>query len=158
PADGQQWSDENTTIAEIERKVARLREASGVGQTGGTMRTSVMTHCAWGPPGWLDAAEAGLARLRGPHPARTLLLRRAPDAPNGLDADVSVECFASGGRDVCTEVVELRLRGNRVLSPSSIVLPLLISHLPVFCRWRGEPWFGRPAWEQLVQIADRVVV
>jgi glucose-6-phosphate dehydrogenase assembly protein OpcA len=38
------------------------------------------------------------------------------------------------------------------------VLPLAISDLPLFLRWRGEPPFGEPHWEQLVEIADRVVV
>ena len=47
-------------------------------------------------------------------------------------------------------MIELQLRGNRVAAPASIVLPLLISDLPVFCRWRGEPPFGEAPWEQLV--------
>jgi glucose-6-phosphate dehydrogenase assembly protein OpcA len=55
-------------------------------------------------------------------------------------------------------VIELHLRGNRTLAPASIVLPLLISDVPVFCRWRGEPGFGEPAWEQLVGVVDRLIV
>ena len=37
-------------------------------------------------------------------------------------------------------------------------MPLLIPDLPVFLRWRGEPWFGDPALEQLTEIADRLVL
>jgi glucose-6-phosphate dehydrogenase assembly protein OpcA len=69
-----------------------------------------------------------------------------------------MRCFIAGERQVCGEVIELRLRGNRVQAPASIVLPLLISDLPVFCRWRGEPLFGEAPWEQLIDVADRVVV
>jgi hypothetical protein len=152
------WSGENASIAEIERELAQLREASSLTEVGGTMRTSVMTHCVWVPQRWLDAAETTLAGMRERHPSRTLLLIPAPDEPDGLDALVSVRCFTSGGRNVCSEVIELRLRGSRVRSPGSIVLPLLISDLPVFCRWRGEPRFDDPAWEQLLDIADRLVV
>jgi glucose-6-phosphate dehydrogenase assembly protein OpcA len=38
------------------------------------------------------------------------------------------------------------------------VLPLAISDLPVFLRWRGEPAFGSPPFEQLVGVADRLIV
>jgi glucose-6-phosphate dehydrogenase assembly protein OpcA len=110
------------------------------------------------PQHWLDAAEATLAGMHERHPSRTILLTPAPDEPNGLDAQVAVRCFPSGDQDVCSEVIELRMRGNRVLSPASIVLPLLITDLPVFCRWRGQPRFDEPAWEQLIDVADRLVV
>jgi len=55
-------------------------------------------------------------------------------------------------------VIELHLHGDRALAPASIVLPLAVSDLPVFVRWRGEPDFGGAQWEQLVGVADRVVV
>jgi glucose-6-phosphate dehydrogenase assembly protein OpcA len=59
---------------------------------------------------------------------------------------------------VCSEVVELQLHGPRAKAPGSVVSPLLISDLPVFCRWRGEPPFGSPELDQLVAIADRLIV
>jgi glucose-6-phosphate dehydrogenase assembly protein OpcA len=122
------------------------------------MRTSVMTHCAWVPPEWLDVATATLAGMAERHPSRTIILIPLPDEPDGLDAGLSLRCFAAGGRHVCSEVIELRLRGNRTEAPASIVLPLIISDLPVFCRWRGEPPFGQAPWEQLIDVADRVIV
>ncbi len=152
------FNGQNTSIAAIERELVRLRETSTVPGESANMRTSVMTHCAWVPPRWLDAAEAALAGLAERHPSRTIILVPLPDEPSGLDAELSLRCFASGERHVCTEVIELRLRGDRVQAPASIVLPLLISDLPVFCRWRGEPAFGEAPWEQLTDVADRVIV
>ena len=76
------------------------------------------------------------------HPSRTLLLVPRPDDPDGLDALLSLRCFPIGDRAVCGEVIELALRGNRASAPASIALPLLISDLPVFCRWRGQPRLG----------------
>jgi glucose-6-phosphate dehydrogenase assembly protein OpcA len=38
------------------------------------------------------------------------------------------------------------------------VAPLLISDLPVFLRWRGEPPWDAPELEQLVGVADRLIV
>jgi glucose-6-phosphate dehydrogenase assembly protein OpcA len=152
------WTGGDTTIAEIERELARLREATVAEGGQPTLRTSVMTHLAWVPSEWRHAAEETLAGMAERHPSRTLLLLPRPDEPDGLDAIVSVRCFSLGDRAICGEVIELTLRGNRVDAPASIVLPLLISDLPVFCRWRGLPPFGTAPFDQLVGITDRLIV
>jgi hypothetical protein len=110
------------------------------------------------PEEWKAAAEETLAGMAERHPSRTLLLVPRPDEPDGLDALVSIRCFPIGDRAICGEVVELTLRGSRALAPASVALPLLISDLPVFCRWRGEPPFGSAHFEQLVDMVDRLVV
>jgi glucose-6-phosphate dehydrogenase assembly protein OpcA len=61
-------------------------------------------------------------------------------------------------KEVCSEVVALRLCGSRAHAPASIVQPLLVSDLPVFLRWRGDLPFRAAEFEQLVEIADRLVV
>ena len=55
-------------------------------------------------------------------------------------------------------MVELRLHGKRAKAPASLVEPLLISDLPVFLRWRGEPPWGAPELDQLVGVVDRLIV
>jgi glucose-6-phosphate dehydrogenase assembly protein OpcA len=125
------------------------------------MRTSVMTHIAWVPEGWEEAARAALAGMAERHPSRTILL--FPDAnagSNGIDATVALECYAVPGveREVCSEVIDLRLRGTRAKAPASIVEPLLISDLPVFLRWRGEPPWGAQELDQLIGVVDRLIV
>jgi hypothetical protein len=152
------WTGEDVTIAEIERELARLRDESSAGMSQPNLRTSVMTHIAWATPEWQHAAEETLAGMGERHPSRTLLLLPRPELEDGLDAFVSVRCFPLGDRAICGEVIELTLRGTRASAPASIVLPLLISDLPVFCRWRGRPEWGSPAFEQLVGVIDRLVV
>jgi hypothetical protein len=152
------WSGEDVSIAQIERELARLRFASSEGSSQPNLRTSVMTHIAWVPPAWQHAAEETLAGMAERHPSRTLLLVPKPDEPDGLDAQLSIRCFPIGDRAVCGEVIELILRGDRAAAPASIALPLLISDLPVFVRWRGEPDWGSAELEQLVGIVDRLVV
>jgi glucose-6-phosphate dehydrogenase assembly protein OpcA len=124
------------------------------------MRTNVMTHLAWVPEEWVEAAEDVLVGLKERHPSRTIVLFPQPEAEDGLDADVAVECFrvGSGGRCVCTDTIRVRLRGNRAGAPASIVQPLLIADLPVFLRWRGLPPFGESEFEQLVDVVDRLIV
>jgi hypothetical protein len=145
-------------LSEVNSALARLR--AEVASERPSMRTSVMTHIAWVPEPWLDAARSALAGMNEQHPSRTVLLVPEPDAEDGIDATVSVEAYDVPGVDrrVVTEVVELRLRGARSRAPASVVEPLLISDLPVFLRWRGEPDWDSPELDQLVTLVDRLVV
>lgn len=148
------------TITQIERQLVRLREALS-GEGAPNLRTSVLTHIAWVPEEWLRAATETLEGLAERHPSRTIFLFPGSDAGEGtIDAELSVQCFSLGGehRNVCAEVIRLTLKGRRAKAPASIVTPLLISDLPVFLRWRGQPPFGEPEFEQLVGVADRLVV
>jgi Glucose-6-phosphate dehydrogenase subunit N-terminal domain/Glucose-6-phosphate dehydrogenase subunit C-terminal domain len=152
------WTGEDVSIAEIERELARLRYATSDEGQQPNLRTSVMTHIAWAPPEWQTAAEETLMGMAERHPSRTLLLVPKPDEPDGLDALLSLRCFPVGDRAICGEVIELIMRGNRAIAPASLALPLLISDLPVFLRWRGRPPFGSPELEQMVGIVDRLIV
>jgi len=152
------WTGEDASIAQIERELARLRAESSEEGAQPNLRTSVMTHIAWAPPEWQGAAEETLSGMAERHPSRTLLLVPRPDEGDGLDAHLSLRCFPVGDRAVCGEVIELTLRGNRSRAPGSIVLPLLISDLPVFCRWRGRPVWDSPEFVQLMGIVDRLIV
>jgi glucose-6-phosphate dehydrogenase assembly protein OpcA len=149
-----EWMGQDVTIAQIETKLAELRRETM------DMRTSVMTHCAWAPPEWQDAARETLAGLSERHPSRTVLLFPQPNGRDALDAELSLQCFTLPElqKNVCSEVIELRLHGQRTRAPASIVLPLLLPDLPAFLRWRGRPHFGESAFEQLVDVFDRLVV
>ena len=103
-----------------------------------------MTHLVWAPPGWLAQARATLAGLHERHPARTIFLVPEPRRASGIAAETSVHASQVDRRARLCEVIEVHLGGTAVDHPASIVLPLLISDLPVFCRWRGEPEWGSP--------------
>jgi glucose-6-phosphate dehydrogenase assembly protein OpcA len=153
------WAGENVTIAQIERELARLRDETSQQSSQPNLRTSVMTHIAWAPPKWQVAAEETLAGMAERHPSRTLLLVPRPDAKDDrLDAQLSLRCFPIGDRAICGEVIELQLLGKRAVAPASIAEPLLITDLPVFCRWRGEPPFGSEELAQMMDVADRLIV
>jgi glucose-6-phosphate dehydrogenase assembly protein OpcA len=153
------WHGEDASISEIESQLLRMRAATnGAEARRPNQRTSVMTHIAWVPPQWVEAAERTLEGMEDRHPSRTIVLTPIPDQEPGLDVNLSVRCFSSGDQAVASEVIWLRLRSDRALAPASLVLPLAISDLPVFLRWRGEPPFGAAQWEQLVDVADRLVV
>jgi glucose-6-phosphate dehydrogenase assembly protein OpcA len=152
---------EGATVRDIERELARLRNE--MAEPGGppALRTSSSTHVAWVPEEWEGAARETLEGLAERHPSRGILLLPVPDSPRDeLDAEVVARCFRNEGlgRDVCAEVIVLRLNGARASAPASIVLPLLVSDLPVFLRWRGEPGFGEEPFEELLDVVDRLIL
>jgi glucose-6-phosphate dehydrogenase assembly protein OpcA len=146
-----------TSIREIERELTSLRTVPG--SESPYQRTSVMTHTAWVPPEWVEAAEDVLSGLAERHPSRTLVLFPQPDDDDGLDGNVEVDVYPAGeGRQICTETIRIRLKGPRAAAPASVVQPLLLPDLPAFLRWRGLPPFGAPELEQLIDVVDRLIV
>ncbi len=145
-------------VSEIEGQLARLREKESGGR-GPVLRTSTMTHLVWAPPSWLPQARATLAGLHDRHPARTIFLVPEPRRAHRIGASTSLQAVqVDGDREAYAEVIEIRLCGSAVEHPASIVLPLLIADLPVFCRWRGEPEWGSRQLSELTGVADRLVV
>ena len=153
------WVGEDVCLADVDAALAQLRSVASRDRP--SMRTSVMTHIAWVPTGWVQQARAALEGMAERHPSRTILLfpeHHADD--NRIDARAEVERWEvpDTDRGLVTEVVELTLRGSRAEAPASIVQPLLVSDLPVFLRWRGEPPWGAQQLEQLVDVTDRLIV
>jgi hypothetical protein len=153
--------NQDISIRDIERELGRLREAATAPGQAPNLRTSVMTHIAWVPERWVDAATDTLAGMGERHPSRTILLCPRPNDPrDALDGEVDLRCFIRAGEQgqVCSEVISLELCGPRAQAPASVAMPLLIPDLPVFLRWRGEPAFGEQQLEQMVGVADRLVL
>ena len=146
-----------TSIRDIEREVTSLRTAPG--SDAPYQRTSVMTHTAWVPPEWVEAAEDVLSGLAERHPSRTIVLIPEPDEEDGLEGEVEVDVYPVGhGRQICTETIRIRLKGGRAAAPASVLQPLFLPGLPVFLRWRGRPSFGEEPFPQLVELVDRLIV
>jgi len=154
-------SDRSCTRSRVGMPSVKNTTSSGIGADGlPELRASTMTHVVWAPPRWLPQARATLAGLLERHPARTIFLIPEPGRRSSVEATATLHDFQIDGlsREVLSEVIELRLRGAAADHPASIVLPLLISDLPAFCRWRGEPAWGTPALGEIVGVCDRLVV
>ena len=145
------------TISAIDRELAERRVDSATGEP--IQRTSVMTHIAWVPTQWVEAAEDVLTGLADRHPSRTIVLVPDPEAEDGIEAKADAMQFPLGnGRQVCVETIRVRLNGSRAEVPASVVQPLLLPDLPVFLRWRGLPPFGARPFEELIDVVDRLIV
>jgi hypothetical protein len=155
------WSGTDVRLGAVESALAELRAATAIQGAAPNIRTSVMTHIAWVPEEWRDQARNALAGMAERHPSRTIILEPKPDSGKSqIDATVTLESYTVPGseRSICSEIISLELQGTRAKAPASVVEPLLISDLPVFIRWRGEPPWGSPELDQLVRVVDRLIV
>jgi glucose-6-phosphate dehydrogenase assembly protein OpcA len=106
-----------------------------------------------------DSVISVLDRLSVTNPSRTLILlaQHTKDADK-LEAQVSAQDRTESGHRVTTERVILHAHGEPARHLASLVTPLLISDIPVVLWWPGGPQFDHPLFDDLCQLADRLVV
>jgi glucose-6-phosphate dehydrogenase assembly protein OpcA len=153
-----EWSGEDIHVGDLDRHLAELRTPES--GTSPELRTSVMTHIAWVPAEWKEAAQETRAGLGARNPSRVIVLYPEPESRSDqINARIQVEAYdLPGARHVASEVIELWLCGERCIDPASIVAPLLMPDLPVFVRWRGRPPFAGDAFERVLGVVDRLIV
>ena len=117
-----------------------------------------MTHIAWVRPSGTRPRGRRSRNGRAPSVARGRARpgRRGRGRPRRARPGGRV-LTPGERRHVAAEIVE-HLLGCRVGAGLRDIVPLLISGLPVFCRWRGRPDFGERQFEELTGLADRLVI
>lgn len=152
PAVLNSWSGEDVSVKEVLDALDELRRPEQLPATRRTVLTLVVVAGGEEGAAWADRA---VLELGGRHPARTLTLLPAPDAPPGLDADVQLLGGETDGRKVWFEHVELEVRGPAAHHLDSLIEPFTVADLPVVV------WFlGRlPAEDDpLLSAADLVLL
>ncbi|MGH2483736.1 MAG: glucose-6-phosphate dehydrogenase assembly protein OpcA [Candidatus Limnocylindria bacterium] len=177
PAATPYWEMRGTTCREVEAELARLwtqattGSARAVGPGDGVVvtekgltnaRTSVLNLIVTVP----DESAANrvletLLSLGTRHPSRAIVLQADPVAEgNALDARIGTHCREgeNGAGTVCFEQLALTVRGEAARHLDGIVTPLMIHDLPTHVWWPGEPPFGDPVFDQLIELGDRLVL
>ena len=164
------WSTSDTTVRGVETHLAHLWTGgpsdgeSTVTEKGlPHARASVLNLIVTVPDeGSALRVVLTLGGLGYRHPSRALVLVTLPDASGpSMDASVSLHCHAASGAgadQVCYEEVVLTIRGEAAEHLDGIVAPLLIHDLPTHVWWPGDPPFADPTFDQLVEVADRVII
>src|ERR1700694_5953650 len=107
----------------------------------------------------LGAISSVLDRLSVTNPSRTLiLLAQHTREADKLEAEVSAQERTESGHRVTTERVLLHAHGEPARHLASLAAPLLIPDLPVILWWPGRPEFDNPLFDDLCELADRLVV
>lgn len=125
-------------------------------------RSSVMNLVVVASRGEVGERAASIVEaLTGRHPSRTLLVVPAdPDGPPWLDAQVQAHCVlpSETAPETCSELVYLTCGGESGQHMAGLVAPLLIHDLPVTVWWPSEPRFESRASQELLDMADRILV
>jgi glucose-6-phosphate dehydrogenase assembly protein OpcA len=147
---------------QIEMILRQLWKAGQHGEQSVTRACMLNLVVYAGTPENAVAATAALAELTATLLCRAIVLLsdEAADEPSTLQAWLSAHCQApkATGQRVCCEQVTLRTTGEADERLPSAVLPLLVPDLPVAVWWMGDPPFGAPVFEQLLDTADRLLV
>jgi len=125
------------------------------------VRTAVLTLvCVCLDESGADDAAEVVRRLATNHPARVLFIVADRNAtPDGVDADLSLECSAVGDADqVCAETVRLVVRGAPALHLGSVVTPLLLPDVPVVLWLTGAPPLDQALHGEAIHICERIVL
>lgn len=125
-------------------------------------RSSVMNLVVVAGRGEMGERTAAIVDgLTGRHPSRTLIVSTAdPDGPAWLDAQVQAHCMlpSATAPETCSELVYLTAGGESGQHLAALVAPLLIHDLPVTVWWPGEPHFESKTVQELLSMADRILV
>lgn len=125
-------------------------------------RTSVLTLVVVAPrPETAERAMAAINALQQRHPSRAIVVSPGDfDGPATTDAHIYAECKLSdrSGAEICTEQLYIKTGGELSQHLARVVQPLLIHDLPVVLWWPDDPAFGTKQFQQIVGVADRLLV
>jgi glucose-6-phosphate dehydrogenase assembly protein OpcA len=164
------WSSRARTVDGVATELAKIWGSISLttpGEDGGperrvAARSSVMNLVVVAGRGEVgERAAAVVEGLSGRHPSRTLIVSPAdPDGPAWIDAQIQAHCVlpSDSAPETCSELVYLTCGGEAGQHLSGLVAPLLIHDLPVTVWWPGEPHFESRSSDELLTMADRVLV
>jgi hypothetical protein len=167
------WRSRARSIEDVEVELARIwskeehlldvdTDGDHVNERHIAARTSVMNLVVIARrPEVGERSAATIQRLTGRHPSRTMVIQPAdPDGPSWIDAQIVAHCVmpSSEAAETCAETIHLTCGGEAGRHLDAIVAPLLIHDLPVTVWWPDEPPFGSVQVNDLLAMADRLVV
>lgn len=164
-AEDLEWGSRASGVAELERELARLRRARSAHATeqGHTVaRASVLNLVVHATREVHARRSAGTIReLAQRHPSRAIVVHADRDHTPGVEAALSMRCrlpAADVARQVCYEQILIRARGDSDERLASAIIPLLLPDLPVFLWWTGTPPLDARQFDDLLALADRLIV
>jgi hypothetical protein len=167
------WRSRAHSMEEVETELARIwaetnrainvdADGDEVNERHVAARTSVMNLVVIARrPEVGERSAATIQKLTGRHPSRTLVIQPAdPDGPSWIDAQIVAHCVTprEDVPETCAETIHLTCGGEAGRHLDAIVAPLLIHDLPVTVWWPDEPPFGSEQVNDLLEMADRLVI
>lgn len=158
------WGAEVSTIAALERELARLRRASSAHarEQGHTVARAAVLNLVVYADREVHARRAALStsRLADRHPSRAIIVL-GDRVREGTDVAVQLHCHVpheDQTAQICYEQIFARVKGDADSRVASVVIPLLVPDLPVFLWWTGTPPQDARRFDDLLELADRLIV
>jgi glucose-6-phosphate dehydrogenase assembly protein OpcA len=158
------WGARADGVAALERELARMRRSMGAHakeQAVPVARASVLNLVVFATrDAHARRAAATIDRLATRHPSRAIVLL-ADRQREGIASGLEMHCHLShpgGLQQVSYEQILIRARGDADQRLASAVIPLLLPDLPVFLWWTETPPVDAPYFDQLLGLADRLIV
>lgn len=151
---------EAASVADVERQLAALRRRTSAAAREGVIppaRASAMNVVVYARRRvHAERAARVMARLGERHPSRVIVVFHDREGPER----VALTCHQATGanRQVCYEQIVVRTSAESAEQLRSIVIPLLISELPVFLWWTETPSIEAPLFSAIASVASRLVV
>ena len=158
------WGARAASVDAIERELSRLRRAAAAHAREHGLalgRTSVLNLVVYAErEAHARRAARTVSDLALRHPCRAIVVLADRDR-EGVVASVQLHCHvppAEGAKPVLYEQILARVRGDFDERIASVVIPLLVPDLPVFLWWTGTPPSQARHLDDLVILADRLIV
>ncbi|HEX9436805.1 MAG TPA: glucose-6-phosphate dehydrogenase assembly protein OpcA [Candidatus Limnocylindria bacterium] len=159
------WGERADGVSGLERELARVRRgraAQSREQVVSIARAAVVNIVVVATRDvHAQRAARTISELAMRHPSRAIvvLADRHPDdaTPPAIELHAqipSVDQF----EQVHYEQILVRARGRADDRLASVIVPLLVPDLPIFVWWTGTPPIGERLFEDLVTLADRLLV
>ena len=158
------WGARTDSVSALERELARLRRSSGAhAKEHGVpvARASVLNLVVFATREiHARRAAATIDQLATRHPSRAIVIV-ADREPGGGPPELEMHCHLShpdGAQQVSYEQILIRARGAADRRLVSAVIPLLLPDLPVFLWWTETPPLDLPFFDDLLRLANRLIV
>ena len=151
-------------VADLEAELSALWRSAAEGPAA---ENAVTRACALTLLIYVESEEAAsevtelVSEVTRQNPCRAIIMMLEPEAASsGLEAWVSAHCHlpVAGEKQVCSEQVTVRARGEAAQGLPSVVLPLAVSGLPIFLWWRAGQFAPPPYFDDILRVTQHVIV
>ena len=158
------WGGRADGVSALERELARMRrtmDAQTREQGVPVARASVLNLVVFASREiHARRAAATIGELATRHPSRAIVVVTDRER-DGRPPQLEMHCHLTtpgGAHQVSYEQILIRARGDSDRRLVSAVIPLLLPDLPVFLWWTETPPLDAAYFEQLLGLADRLIV
>jgi glucose-6-phosphate dehydrogenase assembly protein OpcA len=158
------WGTRVASISAIEQELTRLRRAATAHakEQGRTIARAAVLNLVVYADREMHArrAAASTSRLSTRHPSRVIVIL-GDRQREGVDVQVQLHCHVPRPDEtaqISYEQILARVKGDADERVASVVIPLLVPDLPVFLWWTGTPPHDTRRFDDLIALADRLIV